>query len=60
VRRLSEVELFERLDPGQVRFLYPQLDGASFPVFHLGLEQSFEVVQMGVVPQDGSRNALQC
>jgi hypothetical protein len=29
-----------------VRFLHPQLDAASFPVFHLRLEQSFEVVQV--------------
>ena len=37
VRRLSEVELLKRLDPGQVRFLHPQLDAASFPIFHLRL-----------------------
>jgi hypothetical protein len=53
VRRLSEVELFERLDPGQVRLLHPQLDRASFPVFHLRLEQSFEIVQMGVLELGG-------
>jgi hypothetical protein len=46
MRRLGEVELFERLDPGQVRFLHPQLDAASLPVFRLRLEQSFEIVQV--------------
>ncbi len=53
VRRLSEVELFERLDPGQVRFLHPQLDRAAFAVFHLRLKQSLEIVQMGVVALTG-------
>jgi hypothetical protein len=28
-----------------VRFLHPQLDGASFPVFHLRLEQGLEIIQ---------------
>ena len=31
MRRLREVELIERLDPGQVRLLHAQFDGASFP-----------------------------
>jgi hypothetical protein len=53
VRRLSKVELLERLDPGQVRLLHPQLDRASFPIFHLRLEQSFEIVQMRVLALGG-------
>ena len=53
MRRLSEVELFERLDPGQMRFLHPQLDGASFAIFHLRLKQGLEIVQMGVVALTG-------
>src|ERR1039458_7436515 len=53
VWRLSEIELFERLDPGQVRLLHPQLDAASFPIFHLRLEQSFEIVQMRVLALGG-------
>jgi hypothetical protein len=32
-----------------MRFLHPQLDRASFQVFHLRLEQGFEIVQMRVV-----------
>lgn len=47
-RRLSEVELLERLDPGQVRLLHPLLDAASLPIFHLSLKQVFERVQVGV------------
>jgi hypothetical protein len=37
----------------QVRFLHPQLDGASFPVFHLRLEQGLEIIQMRVVALTG-------
>jgi DNA-binding winged helix-turn-helix (wHTH) protein len=40
-------------DPGQMRFLHPQLDTASLSVFHLRLEQSFEIVQMGVLVLGG-------
>jgi hypothetical protein len=51
--QLSEVELFERLDPWQMRLLHSQLDGASFPVFHLRLEQGVEIVQMRVITLTG-------
>lgn len=36
VRRLREVELFQRLDPGQVCFVHAQFDGPSFAVFYFG------------------------
>jgi hypothetical protein len=36
-----------------VRFLHPQLDAASFPVVHLRLEQSFEIVKMRVLTLTG-------
>jgi len=61
MRRLRKVELFERLDPWQMRFLHPQLDSASFPIFHLRLEQGLEIVQMRVVALHrffGERNEL--
>ena len=32
-----------------MRLLHPQLDAPSLTVFHLGLEQGFEIVQVGVV-----------
>lgn len=53
VWRLREVEVFERLDPGQVRFLHAQFDRMPFPILHLGLKQGFEVVQMRVVALRG-------
>jgi hypothetical protein len=53
VRRLGEVELFEHLHPGQVRFLDVQLDGALFPILYRGLEQIFEIVQMPVIALHG-------
>lgn len=53
VRRLREVELFQRLDPGQPRLLYPQLNRPPFPVFDFGLEQGFEEVQMRVFALPG-------
>ncbi len=53
VRRLCEVELFERLDPGQMRLLHAQFDRPPFAVLDLGLQQGFEVVQMRVVALGG-------
>src|SRR6202035_4183927 len=49
VWRLREVELLQRLDPGQVRFLHAQFDGAPFPILDLRLKQGLEIVQMRVV-----------
>ena len=34
IRRLREVELIERLDPGQVRLLHAHFDGAPFAVVY--------------------------
>ena len=38
VRRLCEVEIFKRLDPGQVRILNAQFDRPPFAVLDFGLE----------------------
>ena len=53
VRRLGEVELFQRLDPGQMRLMHAQFDGPPFAVFDFGLEQGFQVVQVRVVALRG-------
>src|SRR5205807_2858729 len=53
VGRLRKVELLQRLHPGQVRILEPQLDGATFALFGFGLEQRFQVMEMGVVVLPG-------
>jgi hypothetical protein len=49
VGRLRKVEFLQRLHPGQVRILEPQFDRAPFALFDLGLEQRFQVMEMGVV-----------
>ncbi len=53
LRRLRKVKRIERLDARQMRVLQAHLDGAALAIFHLGLEQSFEIVQVGVAALAG-------
>ena len=53
VRRLGEVELFQRLDPGQVCFVHAQFDESPFPLVDHGLEQGLKVVEVRVVALRG-------
>jgi hypothetical protein len=47
VWHLREVELLQRLDPGQVCFLHAQLDGTPFTMLQLGLKQGTFVAKVG-------------
>lgn len=49
VRRLREVELFQRFDPRQMRVLEAQFNRAPLAVFDLALQQSLQVMQMRVL-----------